>query len=78
MPNLVDVHIGFKIKQLREARHLSQSELAHKLELSVQRLADLESGNSQLSIRQLFELTDILEVPIAYFFEGLPRSTKRN
>lgn len=39
-----DIDIGFRIKQLREQKNLSQEQLANLLEISQSKLSKIENG----------------------------------
>ena len=71
MSHPVDVHVGRKLKQLRTLRRLSQTDVARKLNLSFQQIQKCEIGSNRVAASRLFELAQILDVPPAYFFEGL-------
>ena len=71
MSHPVDVHVGKRIKQIRTLRRLSQTDVARKLNLSFQQIQKYEVGSNRVAASRLFELAQILDVPPAYFFEGL-------
>lgn len=71
MSHPVDLHVGRKLKQIRTLRRLSQTDVARKLELSFQQIQKYEIGSNRVAASRLFELAQILDVPPAYFFEGL-------
>jgi transcriptional regulator with XRE-family HTH domain len=71
MSHPVDIHVGRKLKQVRTLRRLSQTDVARKLNLSFQQIQKYEIGSNRVAASRLFELSQILEVPPAYFFEGL-------
>jgi len=71
MSHPVDVHVGKKLKQIRTLRRLSQTDVARKLELSFQQIQKYEVGSNRVAASRLFELSQILDVPPAFFFEGL-------
>lgn len=71
MSHPVDLHVGRKLKQVRTLRRLSQTDVARKLNLSFQQIQKYEIGSNRVAASRLFELAQILDVPPAYFFEGL-------
>ena len=71
MSHPVDIHVGRKLKQIRTLRRLSQTDVARKLNLSFQQIQKYEIGSNRVAASRLFELSQILDVPTAYFFEGL-------
>lgn len=62
--------LGFRIKQAREKRGLSQAELARGLGIGQRGISELENGKRKLAVSELPILADVLEVPILYFIEG--------
>lgn len=54
--------IGQKIRKYRKAHHLSQEELAEKVEISVTHMSHIETGNTKLSLPVLVALATALEV----------------
>ena len=56
--------IGKKIYELRLQKKKSQEEIASALDISRQRLARIENGQSDISYRMLQKLADYLAVPV--------------
>lgn len=71
MPHEVDIHVGRQLKQARTLRRLSQTDVARRLKLSFQQIQKYEIGSNRIAASRLFELSNILDVPTSYFFEGL-------
>lgn len=71
MSHPVDVHVGKRLKQIRTLRRMSQTDVAKRLSLSFQQIQKYEIGSNRIAASRLFELSRILDVPTAYFFEGL-------
>ena len=58
------ITLGQNIKKFRKKKNLSQNKLAEILDFSREHLACIETGKEFISLRKLFLLADILEVPI--------------
>ena len=43
-------NLGFRIKQLRKEREISQEELAHQLNISQSKLSKIENGKLKVSL----------------------------
>ncbi len=71
MTQSIDCHIGRRIEALRQNKGLSLHELAAKLALAPDELAEREAGNVRTSAAELFMLAVILEVAISAFFADL-------
>lgn len=63
------VLLGQNIKKYRKAQKLSQNKLAELLGFSREHLASVEIGKDFISLRKLFELADILNVPVKNFID---------
>jgi transcriptional regulator with XRE-family HTH domain len=74
-PNATDVHVGKRLRMRRIALGLSQQTIASRLGLTFQQLQKYEKGTNRVSASRLQDLTEILAVPVTFFFEGL-RSQK--
>ena len=61
-------------------RHLmltiSQTRLANALGVTFQQVQKYEEGVKRISASRLQQMSQILQVPIPFFFEGLPTVTK--
>jgi transcriptional regulator with XRE-family HTH domain len=70
--NVVDAHIGQRVKFRRISLGLSQEELSAQLGLSFQQVQKYESGANRISASRLLDLGGALKCSFAFFFEGLP------
>ena len=70
-PNPVDVHVGRRVRIRRVLAGMSQTALAEGLGLTFQQLQKYESGSNRISASRLWQISQILDVPIAWFFLGL-------
>lgn len=66
-----DKHIGARIRQRRNILKLTQQDVAAQLGLSFQQLQKYETGYNRTSGSMLCKLGRALDVPPAYFFEGI-------
>ncbi len=78
MSHPVDIHVGKKLKELRTLRRLSQTDVGRKLNLSFQQIQKYEIGANRIAASRLYELSSALDVPAAYFFEGLEAANDVN
>jgi len=51
--------------------NMSQEELGAKLGLSFQQIQKYENGANRISARRLFQIAELLQVPIEFFYGGL-------
>ena len=71
-PDPVDVHVGARIRERRLVLGMSQEALGDRLQISFQQLQKYERGANRVSASTLHRLTQILDAPISYFFDGAP------
>ncbi|NBB83391.1 MAG: helix-turn-helix domain-containing protein [Alphaproteobacteria bacterium] len=71
-PDPIDVHVGGKIRERRLVLGMSQEHLGEQLKISFQQLQKYERGANRVSASTLHRLTQILDAPISYFFDGAP------
>jgi transcriptional regulator with XRE-family HTH domain len=67
----IDRHVGQRIRERRLALGLTQQELANLIGVTYQQAHKYERGVNRISAGRLHKVAQILNVPIAYFFEGL-------
>ena len=68
---IVDAHVGQRIRDRRNERGLSQTEVANALDITFQQVQKYERGTNRVPASRLFDLSRILGVQIQYFFDGL-------
>lgn len=66
----LNYQIGIRIADLRRARHITQEQLAEKLDISVKHCSAVERGVSSLSLEKLVELCDILDTNMDFLIRG--------
>lgn len=62
--------MGRRVRSRREAKNLSREQLAEKLGVSPQFVADIEYGNKGVSIKRLYLLCQVLDVTADYILAG--------
>ena len=70
----IDQHVGNRIRARRNMLNMSQTELAVALEITFQQVQKYEKGSNRVSASKLYMISTILEVPVEYFFDGLPKN----
>lgn len=71
-PHPCDLHVGGRIKLRRVLLGLSQEKVATQLGLSFQQLQKYEKGVNRVAPSRLWQLGQILDVPISFFYDGYP------
>ena len=66
----LDRYIGDRLRSRRQLLGMSQTQLAHAIGVSFQQVQKYEKGANRIGSGLLYRLAELLEVPIAYFYEG--------
>lgn len=64
-------HVGGRLRQRREHLGITQPELARLIRMPVTDLRDVEAGRRELPAPDLYKLATLMEVPVAWFYEGM-------
>ena len=70
--------MGRRIRSTRDARGLTREELAELLELSPQFIADVEYGNKGVSVRTLYQISQVLRISSEYLLSGVLYDIDKN
>ena len=70
--NEVDKALGAQLRMWRNLRSLTQEQMAHALGVSFQQIQKYERGKNRIGASRLFEISELLGVPIATFFDNIP------
>jgi transcriptional regulator with XRE-family HTH domain len=71
-PNPIDKHVGSRVRMRRMMLSMSQEKLGAALGLTFQQVQKYEKGTNRIGASRLQQISDILQVPVAFFFEGAP------
>ncbi|MDP1619206.1 helix-turn-helix domain-containing protein [Phenylobacterium sp.] len=71
MGNEIDVHLGKRLRRRRRLLGLTQQQLAGACGVRFQQIQKYECGANRISAARLWQLSEALEVPVAYFYDGL-------
>ena len=71
MAHPVDTHVGKRVRHRRKLLGMTQQQLAKTVGIRFQQIQKYESGANRISASRLWDLSSALQVPVAYFFEGL-------
>ncbi|MEI6559249.1 MAG: helix-turn-helix transcriptional regulator [Rhodospirillaceae bacterium] len=75
-PNPIDVHVGNRLRTCRTLLGLSQEKLGEAVGITFQQLQKYERGANRISASRLFNLSQVLRVPVSFFFEDMPPKTE--
>src|ERR1700750_2380828 len=71
-PNPIDKHVGSRVRMRRMMLAMSQEKLGDALGLTFQQVQKYEKGTNRIGASRLQQISHILQVPVAFFFEGAP------
>ncbi|MEL6315553.1 MAG: helix-turn-helix domain-containing protein [Pseudomonadota bacterium] len=71
MKHPVDVHVGKRVRHRRWMVGMTQQQLAEKVGIKFQQIQKYETGMNRVSASRLWDIADVLGVPVSFFFEGL-------
>ena len=75
VPNPVDKHVGSRVRMRRQMLAMSQEKLGAALGLTFQQVQKYENGTNRMGASRLQQMSDILQVPVEFFFEGAPNAS---
>src|SRR3954454_13052184 len=74
-PNPIDKHVGSRVRMRRMMLSMSQEKLGDALGLTFQQVQKYEKGTNRIGASRLQQISNILSVPISFFFEGAPTAS---
>jgi transcriptional regulator with XRE-family HTH domain len=73
----IDVHLGKRLRRRRRLLGLTQQQLAGSVGVRFQQIQKYECGANRISASRLWQLSEALEVPVGYFYDGLSDADRR-
>ncbi len=73
----VDGHVGRRVRERRREIGMSQTKLGNALGVTFPQIQKYETGTDRVMAGRLWDIARILEVDVAYFFEGIQKRAKR-
>ena len=74
-PNPVDKYVGSRVRMRRIMLGMSQEKLGDALGLTFQQVQKYEKGTNRVGASRIQQISEILQVPISFLFEGGPSGT---
>ena len=71
-PDLIDRHVGSRVRMRRMLLKMSQEKLGEALGLTFQQIQKYEKGLNRIGASRLQQISKTLNVPPSFFFEGAP------
>jgi transcriptional regulator with XRE-family HTH domain len=73
--NAMDIHVGARVRLRRMLMGMSQEKLGELLGLTFQQVQKYEKGVNRIGAGRLFELGQVLTVPVQFFYDDAPGGT---
>lgn len=70
-PNPIDKFVGTRIRLRRTLLGYSQEKLADALGITFQQVQKYENATNRVSASKLYDISEVIGVPVSYFYEGL-------
>ncbi len=71
-PDPIDVHVGSRVRLRRTLLGMSQEKLGNAVDLTFQQIQKYERGANRIGSSRLYQLANVLDVPVSFFFDDLP------
>ena len=71
-PHLVDQHVGSRVRLRRMLLGMSQEQLGESIGITFQQVQKYEKGVNRIGASRLLQISEILDVPVQFFFEEAP------
>ena len=72
----IDIHVGSRVRVRRQLLGMSQTQLGEALGVTFQQVQKYERGTNRVGASRLYKISEVLDVPIAFFFDGLARPNR--
>jgi transcriptional regulator with XRE-family HTH domain len=69
--NAIDMDVGKRVRLRRTLLGMSQEQLGTELNITFQQVQKYERGANRISASHLWDIGQILDVPISYFFDDM-------
>lgn len=73
--NAIDLHVGQRARLRRTLLGMSQEQLGAELNITFQQVQKYERGTNRVSASRLWDISQILDVSIGYFFDDMTELT---
>jgi transcriptional regulator with XRE-family HTH domain len=74
----IDLHLGKRLRRRRRLLGLTQQQVADVVGIRFQQIQKYECGANRISAARLWQLSQALDVPVSYFYDGLAEVSLRH
>lgn len=65
------IALGLRIKEIRKAQRMTQSQLAFEAGLEIRQIQRLEKGTANMGIANLLKIALVLDIRLEVLFQGI-------
>jgi transcriptional regulator with XRE-family HTH domain len=76
--NAIDMHVGKRLRLRHTLLGMSQEQLGAELNITFQQVQKYERAANRISASRLWDLSQILDVPVTYFFDDMSDETMQS
>ena len=76
--NAIDMHVGKRVRLRRTLLGMSPEQLGAEFNVTFQQVQKYERGANRISASRLWDISQIIDVPISYFFDDMSEDTMRS
>ena len=69
--------IGERLKSARKEKHFTQEQLAERLDVSIAFLSRIERGSSQINLKRLSQICEILDITEGEILNGVSSKSEK-
>jgi len=73
--NAIDMHVGKRVRLRRTLLGMSQEQLGAEFNITSQQVQKYERGANRIRASRLWDISQILDVPISYFLDDMSENT---
>ena len=73
----IDLHLGKRLRRRRRLLGLTQQQVAEGVGIRFQQIQKYECGANRISAARLWQLSQVLDVPVNYFYDGVTETPMR-
>ena len=73
----IDAHVGRRVRLRRNLLGMSQTKLGEAVGLTFQQIQKYESGFNRVGSGRLYQIAEVLDVPVPFFFDDMTPDVAR-
>jgi transcriptional regulator with XRE-family HTH domain len=78
MADPIDIYVGKRLRLKRKVSGFTQSDIGDKIGTTFQQVQKYEKGENRISASKLYQIAQILNTTVSFFFEGYSDANQEN